>query len=160
MAQDKTIAKVLRKLEYGVYVVTMGKGQEGNAFTASWLTQVSSEPPMLAMAIHNKHQSARLLNEQDGFVVHLIPAGSEGFARNFYGPAERGYAKLQATPVSDAPGTGSPLLEGVSGWIDCRIVNRVPTGNHTVFIGEVVAGELKQDTQILTTSNSKLHYTG
>lgn len=160
MTPDKAIAKVLSKLEYGVYVVTMGKGQKGNAFTASWITQVSSEPPMVAMAINNKHQSSRLLNEQEGFVVHLIPEGSESFARNFYGPAERGYAKLQATPVTDSPGTGSPILEGASGWFDCRIVKRIPAGNHTIFMGEVVAGELTQDTQILTTSNSKLHYTG
>lgn len=160
MADSKDIQRVLRKFEYGVYVVTMGRGQEGNAFTASWLTQVSSDPPMVAMAVHNKHQSARLLKEQDGFVVHLIEQGQEGFARNFYGPAERGYAKLQATPVTDSPATGSPILEGAIGWVDCRIVKRVPTGNHTLFIAEVAAAQMARDKPLLTTSNSKLVYTG
>ena len=47
MSQDAR--KVLRKLEYGVYIVTMGRGQSGNALTASWLTQVSSEPLMIAL---------------------------------------------------------------------------------------------------------------
>ena len=60
MADD--ISKVLRKFEYGVYVVTMGKGNEGNAFTASWVSQVSSEPPMITLAVReNRRRFARAL---------------------------------------------------------------------------------------------------
>jgi flavin reductase (DIM6/NTAB) family NADH-FMN oxidoreductase RutF len=46
-SNDKEIKNVLRKLEYGVHVVSTGRGADGNAFTTSWLTQVSSEPPTL-----------------------------------------------------------------------------------------------------------------
>ena len=66
---DKTVLATLRKLEYGIYVVTMGKGNAGNAFTASWVSQVSSAPPMVALAVHNKHQSSRLLQEHGAFVL-------------------------------------------------------------------------------------------
>jgi flavin reductase (DIM6/NTAB) family NADH-FMN oxidoreductase RutF len=154
------IKNVLRKLEYGVYVVTMGKGKDGNAFTASWLTQVSSEPPMVAMAVNNKHQSARLLNEHDSFVVHLIGENQKEFAKIYYGPAESGYEKLKAKDISDSPGTGSPLLGGAAGYLDCRIVKRVPAGNHTVYLGEVLAASLDDDTRILTTTSSGMNYTG
>ncbi|HUV29864.1 MAG TPA: flavin reductase family protein [Acidobacteriota bacterium] len=157
---SKEIQKVLKKLEYGVYVVTLGKGSQGNAFTASWLTQVSSEPPMVALAIHDKHQSARLLRDIDGFVVHLIAQGQEAFAKTFYGPAESGYEKLKATSVEDSPATSSPLLKGATGYLDCKIVNRVPCGNHTLFIAEVLAASLDSDTAILTCSGSNLRYTG
>ena len=160
MADDKAVRQALRRLEYGVYVVSMGKGQEGNAFTGSWISQVSSEPPMVAIAVNNKHQSARLLSEAPAYVVNLLPDNGEAVAKAYYGPAESGYAKLQAKDVSSSPGTGTPILAGASGWLDCRIVNRVKTGNHTLYIGEVVAASPGDSSAILTTTSSKLHYTG
>jgi flavin reductase (DIM6/NTAB) family NADH-FMN oxidoreductase RutF len=160
MAKDKKISSVLAKLEYGIYVVSMGEGTEGNAFTASWLTQVSSEPPTVIVAINNKHQSARLLKEQSCFAVNILPEGQEGVARTYYGPAESGYRKLEATPVTPAPVTGCPLIGGSVGFLDCKIVKRVPIGNHTVFFGEVVAAELEKDVNILTSTSGGMRYSG
>jgi len=157
---SKDINKVLRKLEYGVYVVTMGKGTDGNAFTASWLTQVGSEPPMVALAIHNKHQSARLIKDAGAFAVNLIAEGQDDYAKVYYGPAESGYRKLESATVTDAPGTGSPILGGVVGYLDCKVVETVATGDHTLFIGEVVAASYESNKPILTSTNSKLRYTG
>jgi flavin reductase (DIM6/NTAB) family NADH-FMN oxidoreductase RutF len=138
----------------------MGHGNEGNAFTASWLTQVSSEPPMLVVAIHNKHQSSRILKENDCFVVNLLSREAEGVAKTYYGPAESGYHKLRALPLEAAPATGCPIIPGAIGFLDCRIVKRVPAGNHTVFFGEVLAAQLDSDSEILTSSSSRLRYVG
>jgi len=154
------IKKVLRKFEYGVYVVTMGKGNEGNAFTASWVAQVSSEPPMVAIAVHKKRQSIPILKKHGAFVVNLIGEGQEGVAKTFYGPAESGYDKLQSKTVSDSPATGTPILNGILGYVDCKIVDTVECGNHVLFIGEVQAAGMQTDSQILTGTNSGLRYTG
>lgn len=158
MADD--IKKVLRKFEYGVYVVTMGKGEDGNAFTASWVTQVSSDPPMVAIAVHKKRQSIPMLKEHGAFVLNLIGEGQEGVAKSFYGPAESGYDKLKARTLRESPATGTALLQGILGYVDCTIVTTVDTGNHVLFIGEVKAAGLDTDTQILTGTNSGLRYTG
>jgi len=160
MSRENKIPRVLAKLEYGVYVVTMGHGSEGNAFTASWVTQVSSEPPMVIVAINNSHQSARLLTHLDAFAVNILPEGQEAVARTYYGPAESGYRKLDSVPVKPSPATGCPLIGGSVGFLDCRIVRRIPAGNHTVFFGEVVAAELENDVNILTSSSGKMRYAG
>ncbi len=154
------IKSVMRKLEYGIYVVSMGKGQQGNAFTASWLTQVSSEPPLVALAVHNKHQSRRMLSESKAFVVNMLSEAQDGVAKTYYGPAESGYGKLKASAVAGSPATGSPLINGAAGYLDCVIVETVALGNHTLFIGEVKAASLAQNVQMMTTSNSKLQYAG
>ncbi|UCD62700.1 MAG: flavin reductase [Candidatus Zixiibacteriota bacterium] len=157
----KDIQKVLRKLEYGVYVVTMGRGQDGNAFTASWVMQVSSDPPMIALAVHGKHQSSRLINEHKAFAVNLIGAEQEAVAKTYYGPAESGYEKLKGSSVVDAPVTGTPLIPGALGYLDCVLVDTVAAGNHTVFIGRVKAASLDNETaRVMTTSSSNLHYAG
>lgn len=160
MAGEKDIKRVLRKLEYGVYVMSMGKGADGNAFTASWISQVSSEPPMLAAAVHNKHKSAWQLNELDAFVINILPESGLATAKTYYGPAESGYDKLHAKDISTTAATGTARLNGAIGFLDCRIVERVKTGNHTLYVAEVVDGELADDRPILTTSGSKLHYAG
>ncbi len=157
----KDISKVLKKLGYGIYVVTMGEGTGGNAFTASWVMQVSSEPPLIAVSVHNKHQSSRLLESTGSFVVNLIGKGQDDVVKAYYGPAESGYDKLQDSSVTDSPATKTPLIPGAIGFLDCEIVNRVKAGNHTIFIGEVKASELDDTTtELLTTTNSKLNYIG
>lgn len=156
----KDISKVLKKLEYGVYVVTMGKGTDGNAFTASWLSQVSSEPPMVAMAVHNKHQSMPKMSEAGAFAVNILAEGDDNIARTYFGPAESGYEKLKGAGISSSPETGSPLISGAVGYLDCKVVNKISVGNHTLFVAEVVAASLEREVHILTTFNSKTRYTG
>lgn len=155
------ISKVMKKLEYGVYVVTMGRGTEGNAFTASWVSQISSEPPMFAVSVHNKHQSSRLIKDNKAFVVNLIGEGQEAVAKTYYGPAESGYEKLASSSVEDSPSTGTPLILGAIGYLDCLVVDTVQVGNHTLFLGRVKAASMDDSvTQLMTTTNSKLHYIG
>lgn len=155
------IQKVLKKLEYGVYVVTMGRGKDGNAFTASWVSQVSSDPPMVALSVHNKHQSSRLIKENKAFAINLVGQGQEAVAKTYFGPAESGYEKLANASVIDSPSTGTPLIPGAIGYLDCLLVDTVDVGNHTLFIGKVKAASLDDKvTQLMTTSNSKLTYTG
>jgi flavin reductase (DIM6/NTAB) family NADH-FMN oxidoreductase RutF len=160
MDATKQIATALRKLEYGVYVVTMGKGTAGNGFTASWISQVSSEPPMVSLAVHNKHQSSRLIAGHGAFVINMIAQNQVEVAKTYYGPAESGYERLKNSSVNDSPVTGTAMLDGAAGFLDCKIVNSIVVGNHTLFIAEVVAAEIRTDTPILTSSSSKLHYAG
>ena len=81
-------------------------------------------------------------------------------AKTYYGPAESGYEKLRAKDIESAPKTGTARLSGAIGFLDCKIVDRVKTGNHTLYVGEVVAAASGADNAILTTTSSKLHYTG
>lgn len=161
MASSKDIKKVLRKLEYGVYVVSMGRGNDGNAFTASWVSQVSSVPPMVMIAVNNKHQSVPMLKEHGAFVVNFVGRDHESIAKKYYGPAESGYGKLKTADIEPSPVTATPLLNGMEGYLDCKIVNTVVTGNHTVFIAEVLAAYIDDvDAVLMNSYNSKLRYVG
>lgn len=154
------IAKALKKMEYGVYVVTMGTGNDGNAFTASWLTQVSAEPPMIALSVNSKHQSCPKLKDGGGFAVNMIARGQDTVAKTYYGPAESGYEKLKSALTRSSPVTGSPIINGSVAYLDCKVVQSLTTGNHTLFIAEVVAAVVDNDSPILTSENSNLKYTG
>jgi len=160
MTDQKKISKVLADLDYGMYVVTMGEGQGGNALTVSWLTRVSGTPPMVAMAIKSSHQSTALLKEHGQFAVNFLSEDQVSMAKTYYGPAESGYNKLEGCTLGSAPVTGCPLLSGAVGYLDCKIVNQIVAGDHTVFIGEVVAAELDGGANLLSNKKSNLRYTG
>ena len=113
---EKQITSALKKIEYGVYIVTMGEGQQRECIHRQLDLQVSSEPPIIALAVHNKHQSSRLLKEAGGFVINFIAASTPEVAKTYYGPAESGYQKLKSASVTDAPVTGAPILNGVAGF--------------------------------------------
>ncbi len=101
-----------------------------------------------------------MLSERDCFVVNLLPEGAEGVAKTYYGPAESGYARLKGVAVTPAPVTGCPVIPGAMAFLDCRIIKRVPCGDHVVFFGEVLAAQLNEDVEILTGLSSRLRYTG
>ena len=41
--------------------------------------------------------------------------------------------------------TGSPILKDCIAWLDCNVVSSHEAGDHTVFIGEVVSGGVKNE---------------
>jgi flavin reductase (DIM6/NTAB) family NADH-FMN oxidoreductase RutF len=155
------VGKVLKKLEYGIYVITLGEGESGNAFTASWVSQVSSDPPMVTLAVNNKHQSSRLIKESGSFAVNLIEEGQDAVVKAYYGPAESGYEKLRGVRLDKTPRTSTPLIQGAVGYLDCKVVETFTVGNHTLFVAEVVAAQLHDESmQLMTSTNSSLRYTG
>jgi hypothetical protein len=49
-----------------------------------------------------------------------------------------------------AGATGSPLLAGALGWLDCRVEARLDTGDRTVYLAEVLQGQVTRPGPPLT----------
>ena len=78
---DDAIKKeALRLFTYGLYAVTCGVGDERNAFTANWLSQVSFEPPLVALSVENASASLAIIRRAGGFVVNVFAADQRGLA--------------------------------------------------------------------------------
>ncbi len=39
-------------------------------------------------------------------------------------------------------GEAGPLVEGALAWLECRVWAEYDAGDHTIFVGEVLEGEL------------------
>ena len=48
---EKEWQDVLDKFHYGIYLITVSSAEGYNGMIASWVTQCSHEPPLVAMAI-------------------------------------------------------------------------------------------------------------
>lgn len=145
------------KMTYGIYVLTTAHGEEINGMIASWVSQVSYEPPLVAAAVHPNRFSHKLIEQSGAFALHAIRKGQMDFLARFKGPDAA--AKFDA--VQWRPGqTGSPILADCIAWLDCRVKQSLAPGNHTLFIGEVVDAGTVDGGSALSTADYDAVYLG
>ncbi len=152
--------KVLRQFTYGLYIVTTTHGAEHSAFTANWLVQSSFDPPMIMIAVEQDAHSLAILQAGGVFAVHVLGADQREMAGQFGRATARVGDKLAGYPTR--PGsTGAPLLDTTLSAVECRVVGQIPSGDHVVFIGEVVDAHLFQEAgDPLTMAAAGFRYSG
>src|SRR5579885_325321 len=108
--------QALRMLTYGLYVVMCNDGGEVNAFTANWLTQVSFDPPLLAVSVENNTKSLPMILRSRQFTVNVLHAGQRDLAGKLGKSALKSPDKMQGIQYSIEP-EGFPILSVALSWI-------------------------------------------
>lgn len=134
-------AELFRTLTTGVYVIGVGAPERRNGFTAAWVTQVSFDPLLLALSVNPDHASYPLLLESGAFAVSVLAEDQLDLARRFGTRSGRDADKLAGVGWRKGI-TAAPILTDALAYFDCRVVERVPVGDHVLVIGRVVGGEL------------------
>ena len=135
---EHTKKTALRMIPYGLYVLTAADGK-GNAAaaTVNWVTQTSFKPPLVVVGVKQDSGAHTLIKDTRSFALNVLGKGQQGMAFAFFKPAE-----LEGHTISGEAfftgETGAPLLESAAAWLDCRVVDWVEGGDHTVCIGEVI----------------------
>jgi flavin reductase (DIM6/NTAB) family NADH-FMN oxidoreductase RutF len=130
---------VMRHFPAGVAVLTVDVDGERLGLTVGSLVSLSLEPPLVGVAVNRQAAMHELIRLADGFALSLLAAGQEDVAQHF----ARGVPPIAHWHgVATRPGAaGAPLLEGAFGWLECRISAEHDAGDHTLFLGEVLAAE-------------------
>jgi flavin reductase (DIM6/NTAB) family NADH-FMN oxidoreductase RutF len=140
-SESNQVAGLFRRLTLGVYVVGVTDGQQRDAFTAAWITQVSFEPLLLAVSINPSNASYELLHATGGFTVNVLKQGQLELARRMGTRSGRETDKLAGLPTR--PGrTGAPILEEALAYFDCELMGRTRAGDHELVLGRVVDGKV------------------
>ncbi len=152
--------KVLRLFTYGLYAVTSRHGEQQSAMTANWLGQVSFEPPMVAVAVENDSHSHQVITASQAFAINVYESGQRAQAGSLGRTFAKHPDKVTEPASQPGPATGSPLLELALGWVECRVTGSIPTGDHTLFIAEVVEAGLNREGTPLTLQETGFKYFG
>ncbi|MER7969071.1 MULTISPECIES: flavin reductase family protein [unclassified Streptomyces] len=138
LATPDLLRSVFRRHAAGVAVIT-ARGPAGPVgFTATSLSSVSAEPPLLSFGISTGASSWPAVAETDHIGVHLLGEHQRDLAATF---ARSGADRFGApTRWSEGP-EGVPVLADVRAWLVCRIVGRVPAGDHRIVVAQVLAGD-------------------
>lgn len=151
--------QALRKIVHGVYVLGVRAAAAANAFTATWVSQVSFEPPLLMAAVRKDSVSFRMIEESKVFTVNFLGSGQKMLAQHFLKPAHLGGDKL-AGVAHRAGATGAPILEEAIAFVECRVRQIHPAGDHSIVVGEVVEAGVQKDGEPMSLKETGWQYGG
>jgi flavin reductase (DIM6/NTAB) family NADH-FMN oxidoreductase RutF len=158
---DPAVKKsVLRLFTYGLYAITARHGDEVSAMTVNWLTQSSFEPPMLALAVEAGSHSRQVIEAAGALAVNVFASGQRELAGQLGRTFAKHPEKVSAVGWKPGPATGSPLLDAALGWVECRVRGSVPSGDHVVFVLEVIEAGLNREGAPLTLQETGFRYFG
>ena len=157
LPQSENFRKVLGRLPTGVVVVTGGDPEHPKGLLCGSFMSVSLEPPLVVVSPAKSSTSWPAIEAGGVFCANVLAESQEHLALRF---AQSGGDKFDGIDWHPAPATGSPLLEDVAAWIDCRIYQRVDAGDHLLVLGEVLELSVPKDTGALVFHGGVFHPLG
>jgi flavin reductase (DIM6/NTAB) family NADH-FMN oxidoreductase RutF len=135
---DNNLIKALKTLTYGLYIVTVSDGGVRNAMPASWVSQVSFDPPRIMVAVKKTRRTHAMLEKAGVFGLMVVQKGREReFAAYKGNDPEQKFAGRAVTGGA----SGALLLTEYLAAFELRLCDRVDAGDHTLFIGEVLSAD-------------------
>jgi flavin reductase (DIM6/NTAB) family NADH-FMN oxidoreductase RutF len=103
------------------------------------LVSLSLEPPLVGVGVSTQAAMHELLRAAGGFALSLLAGDQEAVAQHF----ARGVPPLAHWHgIATRPGaSGAPLIDDAVGWLECETRAEHEAGDHTLFVGEVLAAE-------------------
>jgi flavin reductase (DIM6/NTAB) family NADH-FMN oxidoreductase RutF len=126
----------------GVAVITADAGGGPVALTATSVSSVSADPPLLIFSISAQSSAAAVFARAQTVVVHLLDAD------------DLEVAKLGATPGVDRFAetdryfrlvTSEPVYNGVRAWVRCAVIGRMDAGGSTVIAAHALQSQIDRD---------------
>lgn len=129
--------RVLWKIPNVLCLIGSRSGDEWNAMTQSWVTQVSMEPVLVAIAVDATAVTNRLIRAGRSFSVNLWPREDTRPFVKFSKPAVKDGMTLNGRLIREGV-TGAPVFVEAAAYLECSVWRTVECGTHDVFFGEVV----------------------
>lgn len=154
------INKVTWKIPNALALVGSRSGDEWNAMTTSWITQVAQEPVLIGIGVDKESVTHRLISDGGSFTINLWDASNTRPFVKFSKPATKDGMTLNGWPITEGP-SGAPVFEDAIAWMDCVVRNTVDCGSHTFFIGELVGAVVNHDEATpASMSDTRMKYGG
>jgi flavin reductase (DIM6/NTAB) family NADH-FMN oxidoreductase RutF len=152
--------QALRLFTYGLYAVLCADEDEVNGFTANWLTQVSFEPPLVAVSIENNAKSLPMIEHSRLFTVNVLRSGQRELAGALGKSGFKHPEKMDGINYTREK-QGYPILDEGLAWVACEVRNSVAAGDSTIVIAEVIdAGVVTEDDRPLSMAEAGFKHAG
>jgi flavin reductase (DIM6/NTAB) family NADH-FMN oxidoreductase RutF len=166
----QTIAQIdARRLLGGGPVVLVSTSFRGNVnvMPAAFVTPLSFDPPLIGLAVHPGRHTHDMIKASEAFALNVPTRELLHHCMYLGSVSGRDVNKLELTrlPTFRARQVDAPLLEGCAGHIECSVEDAYTIGDHTLFVGKVIAAQVEEDaldgTWRLEDADLKpLHYLG
>ena len=122
----------------GVAVVTTLDDGVPRGLTVNSVTSVSLNPPLLLVCVDHTSESYNGFLTGQVFAVNFLAVDQMDVSKRF---AMKTAGKFTGLHYRSGV-TGSPILTDIVAFIECALEAHYPGGDHTIFVGRVVACEV------------------
>jgi len=137
--------RIMGHFATGVTVVTVNQNSEIYGMTANAVTSLSLHPPLVLVAVDKTAAMHAALTASRHFALNILSEAQEHLSRRF---AQRGPKDVSDLTWITAS-SGAPVLADALAWVDCRLTEVLPGGDHDIFIGEILAGDSRAGAPLL-----------
>ena len=136
--------QIMGRFPTGVTVVTTVDDCRLHGITVNALTSVSLDPLLVLVCVDRQAKAHAQIERVGRFAVNFLGAEQEAVSRVFAASSEPEDGRLRGVPFRMGA-HGTPLLEGCLGHLECAVADRFAGGDHTIFLGSVLGGDLERD---------------
>jgi len=135
--------EALNELPHPLVIITagdVGNKRLRSGMTAAWVSRVSWEPPLVAVAIAPNRYTLELIRMFREFAVNVVSKRLERVALEVFGTLSgRDVDKFELSKVNFVKGRSinAPVITDSPVVIECKLVKEVEAGDHIITIGEV-----------------------
>jgi flavin reductase (DIM6/NTAB) family NADH-FMN oxidoreductase RutF len=116
-----------------------------HGLTVSSFTPVSLDPPLVSICLGHAVSVIDLFRASGYFGINILSENQRRLSEAF---ARKGHDRFQG--IAWTPGqTGIPLIDGVLAAIECQVEQRIPAGDHDIFVGRMVAARVQEGAPVL-----------
>jgi N-acetyl-1-D-myo-inositol-2-amino-2-deoxy-alpha-D-glucopyranoside deacetylase len=158
---DEAFRAVLGRFATGVAIMTSVADGQPHGMTANAISSVSLDPPLVLVCVDRTAVMAEVVEKAQTFALSWLSDEQATLSQWFADP-ERPVGADQFGELSTQPAaTGSPILDGAHGWVDCRVWATYDGGDHVIVVGRVEAlGEAPTTSEGATTAPLVYHRGG
>ena len=142
---DARFRQAMGHFASGVTVVTTASAGELYGMTVSSFSSLSLNPPLVLICIDKSVPSHDMIRDSGRFVVNILEERQEHLSRRF---ATTATDKFKGVAWHSGQ-LGLPVLDNTLAAIECRLRSALDGGDHTIFVGEVVAAEVREGAPLL-----------
>ena len=143
--------KALHAISYGLYVVAARGGEKINGQIANTVFQITSKPPTLAVSINKDNYTHEFIKQNRSFTVNVLDKETGMvFIGRFGFKCGRDIEKFDGVRHR-LSSLGNPILEEHSiAFLEVKVDREIDMGTHTIFLGQVVDGDIISDGEPMT----------
>ena len=147
MAFDSKLQRqIMGRFATGVTVMTTRYGDgEITGMTANAVMSLSLDPPLVVVSVDKNAQIYECLKDGQIYAINILTRDQKDISTLFATTGPKDFSGLR-WKVSE---TGAPILNDTLGYVDCKLTDVLAAGDHDLFVGEVVAGELGEGAPLL-----------
>jgi flavin reductase (DIM6/NTAB) family NADH-FMN oxidoreductase RutF len=124
---------VMSHFASGVSIITTRHEGIDYGLTASAISSLSLDPPMLLICVNKSSQTREAIEASRVFAVNILRENQSEVARQFASSRPDKFAGLSVSYGA----LDIPILNDMLATIECRVTEIVPGGTHAVFLAEV-----------------------